>query len=217
MKTLIAIPCMDMVHTEFMKSLLGMRPAGEARYGLTSSSLVYDARNTLARQAIDEGYDRILWLDSDMDFQPDLMQRLSADLDEGRDFVCGLYFKRKAPILPVCYKNVGFFNDDAGKSTPVAVCYEDYPRDQVFEVNGCGFGAVMHTVDILKKAVETFGLPFSPVLGFGEDLSFCMRLTKLGVKMYCDSSIKVGHIGWGPITEDTYLATRNEKITERVD
>lgn len=218
MKTLIAIPCMDMVHTEFMKSLLGMKPVGECRYALTASSLVYDARNSLVRQAIEENCDRILWLDSDMTFSPNLMIQLAADLDEGREIVSGMYFKRRSPVMPVCYKEIGYFKDESnGRSTPVALSYEDYPQDQIFECKGFGFGACMHTVDIARRVVEEFGLPFSPILGFGEDLSFCMRLTKLGIKIWCDSAIKLGHIGSGAITEAVYLAEKAKPITERAD
>lgn len=217
MKTLIAIPCLDMVHVEFMRSLLGMKPVGECRYSLTASSLVYDARNTLARQAIEEHYDRILWLDSDMDFKPDLLEKLAADLDEGHKIVSGLYFKRKAPVLPVCYSEVGVFKDDKGNATPAALCYEDYPRDELFQCKGFGFGAVLHDVDILKDVVEQFGLPFSPLLGFGEDLSFCMRLSKMGVNLYCDSRIKLGHVGYGTITEDIYLAQKAKPLVERAE
>ena len=95
MKTLICIPCMDMVHTEFMKSLLAMRRPGETKIVISQSSLIYDARNNMARQAVKGGFDRVMWLDSDMSFEPDLMERLSARLDEGCDFVSGLYFTRK--------------------------------------------------------------------------------------------------------------------------
>ena len=57
MKTLVAIPCMDMVNTLFMRSLLGMRRTGKTEFGIACSSLVYDARNTLARKAIVEKFD----------------------------------------------------------------------------------------------------------------------------------------------------------------
>ena len=33
MKTLIAIPCMDMVHTDFLRSVVGMERSGEVRFG----------------------------------------------------------------------------------------------------------------------------------------------------------------------------------------
>ena len=212
MKTLIAIPAMDMIHTIFFKSVVSLDKVGETAFSLTSSSLVYDARNTLSKKAIEDKCDRILWLDSDMDFQPDLMKRLSADLDEGYEFVTGLYFKRKAPIQPVIYKEVGYYHsEDKKEVTPVALCYEDYPKDSIFEVKGCGFGAVMMTVDLLNRVVAEFGAPFSPILGFGEDLSFCKRVTHIGGKMYCDSRVKMGHVGQGTITEDTYFATRGDR------
>ena len=205
MKTLIAIPCMDMVHTVFLKSLLGMKRIGASAFSLSASSLIYDARNGLAKQAVTEGFDRILWLDSDMDFSPDLMERLSADLDEGREFVTGLYFTRKVPIKPNIFESCGYFHDDEkDEVTPLAVNYFKYPKDTIFPIAACGFGGVMMTTDLVKRVGEKFGLPFSPILGFGEDLSFCSRARQLGVELYCDSRIKMGHVGLGTITEETY-------------
>lgn len=209
MKTLIALPCMDMVHTIFMKSLMSMNRVGNCGFAFSCSSLIYDARNTLAKQAVTEGYDRVLWLDSDMDFQPDLLEKLSADMDEGRELVSGLYFKRKAPVKPVIYKSLGYYKDpDADGVTPVAVAYEDYPQDSVFAIAACGFGGCLVSTDLIKRVGDKFGLPFSPVMGFGEDLSFCSRVSQLGVEMFCDSRVKMGHVGLGTITENTYLSMK---------
>lgn len=209
MRTLIAIPCMDMVHTIFMKSLISMDRVGECQFGISCSSLIYDARNTLAKKAVIEGFDRVLWLDSDMDFEPDLLKRLSADMDEGREMVSGIYFKRKVPIIPVVYKEVGYFHSkELDEVTPIAVSYEDYPKDEIFKVAGCGFGACLVSVDLIKRVGDEFGLPFSPIMGFGEDLSFCSRVNQLGVEIFCDSRVKLGHVGLGTITEQTYLQTR---------
>lgn len=209
MKTLIALPCMDMVHTIFLKSLLSMDRIGQCGFAFSCSSLIYDARNQLAKQAVNEGYDRVLWLDSDMDFQPDLLKQLSADMDEGREFVTGLYFKRKAPVKPVIYKSLGFYKDEGVEGvTPVAVPYEDYPQDSIFTIAACGFGGCLVSVDLINRVGQKFGLPFSPVMGFGEDLSFCTRVTELGVEMFCDSRVKMGHVGLGTITEETYLSMR---------
>jgi len=209
MKTLIAIPCMDMVHTTFLRSVLGMNRVGECRFSITCSSLIYDARNNLAKQAVTEGFDRVLWLDSDMDFDADLLTRLSADLDEGREMVSGLYFKRRAPIVPVCYKEVGYYHSkELDEVTPIAIPYGDYPQNDIFKVAGVGFGGVLMTVDLIKKVAEKFGLPFSPIMGFGEDLSFCTRVNDVGSEIFCDSRVKMGHVGLGTITEETYLQTR---------
>ena len=209
MKTMIAIPCMDTVNTVFLKSALLLERVGDTRVGITYSSLVYDARNILAKQALDGGFDRVLWLDSDMDFQPDLMKRLAADMDEGMEYVSGLYFTRKAPIKPTAYSAVGY---EQGTDIPVAVSMEDYPEDAVFEVKATGLGACMMTTDLIKRVADNFGLPFSPILGFGEDLSFCMRATNLGAKLYCDSRVKLGHVAHWMVTEDTFKEGRMTAI-----
>lgn len=211
MKYLVGIPCMDSVHTDFFRSVIGMARLPDTRFTLTMSSLIYDARNSIAKQAMLENYDRILWLDSDMSFDWDLMQKLAADMDEGREFVCGLYFKRKPPIAPVVYKKIGHLELENGGVKPFAVPFEDYPRDQIFPIEGAGFGACMVSVPLIKRVVDKFGLPFSPILGFGEDLSFCARAKEVGAELWCDSRIKLGHIGSAVFNEELYLSTLEAK------
>lgn len=202
MKTLIAIPCMSMVHTMFMASLIQLKVEGEIEFSMTDSSLIYDARNRLSQKAVEEGFDRVLWLDSDMTFDRDTFQKLSKRMDEGYNIVSGLYFKRRDPILPVVYKECGSYEKD-GDTLPIAREYSDYP-DGIFEIAGCGFGCVMMSTKVLKEVAETYGLPFSPILGFGEDLSFCCKASKLGYKLYCDSGVKLGHVGNYIFTEKDF-------------
>ena len=209
MKTLVAVPCLDMVQTSFMNSLLRLMSVDETQISFRVSSLVYDSRNLLAGEAVSQGYDRILFLDSDMVFQPDLLIRLSKDMDEGRDYVCGLFFRRKPPYKPVIYKDLHYHRDGLKLDMKLEP-YLDYPQNEIFEVAGSGFGAVMMTTELVNKVGDKFGYPFSPEMGFGEDLSFCWRVKQLGIPMYCDSSVKVGHVGMGTISEETYFATRGD-------
>lgn len=205
MKTLIAIPCMDMIQTQFVRSLLSLRITGECQISFGVGSLVYDSRNQLAGKAINEGFDRVLWLDSDMTFGPDLMERLSQRLDEGREFVSGLYFRRKKPLLPCLFSAVA-------PEGPVAEPIEAYEPDSVFQIAGAGFGAVMMTTDLIRRVGEKYGYPFSPVIALAEDLSFCWRAGQLGAALWCDSSIKLGHVGYFEITEDTYKRMEGEPV-----
>lgn len=203
MKTLVALPCMDHVHTAFMESLLKLQPVGECEFGITCSSLIYDARNTLTKKAIDGKFDRILWLDSDMVFAPSLMRDLSADLDDGREFVSALCFTRRPPTAPVIFKNTGY--KQVGRElTPFAEKYMDYPKNSVFEVKAVGLGAAMMTTRLVKQIYAEYGQPFTPQPGFGEDLSFCIKCEQSGIPVYCDSRIKVGHIGQVVYGEDAY-------------
>lgn len=209
LRTFIAVPCMDMVQTNFMESMLGLMMRGDCQVSFTKNSLIYDARNILAGRAIAGGFDRILWLDSDMVFSRDLLIRLSKDLDDGKEIVSAVYFKRKPPFTPICYKTLEYSekeNEPVYKLEP----YLDYPKDEVFKAAGCGFGAVMMTTELVAKVAARFGFPFSPMMGMGEDLTFCWRVGQLGVPIWCDSRIKVGHAGVMTVTEDTYLTSQQE-------
>ena len=195
MRTLIAIPCMDMVHAAFLRSLLSLEVSGEVQYTFAQSSLIYDGRNQLAGVALEGGFDRVLWLDSDMQFDRYLFRRMSEHLDMGREMVTGLYFTRRTPIRPVIYKNMYFTHEDPRFPTPHADNFDDYPRDELFQVEACGFGCVMTSTALLSRVKDRFGLPFSPTSGWGEDMSFCGRVRELGEPIWCDSSIKLGHVG----------------------
>lgn len=196
MKTLILIPCFDMLPAHFLRSLLQMQIIGEVGYDIATSSLIYDARNQLAQHAISGGYDYALWLDSDTLPPSEALWKLKVATEEGYDMVSGLYFQRKPPFGPTIYKRLELMQLDGGKLDPVAEQYTDYPRGELFEIQGCGFGCTFMTVDLLRRVTDQFGiLPFMPVGGFGEDLSFCMRARRAGAKIGCDSSVRCGHVG----------------------
>ncbi len=206
MKTLIAIPCMDMIHADFVRSLLSLEISGEVQYTFAQSSLIYDARNQLAEIAVKGGFDRVLWLDSDMQFPASTFRRLHEHLDLGAEMATGLYFGRRPPFGPIIYRDVRL--EDRGERflAPVAESFDDYPRDEVFDVAACGFGCVMTGVDLLCRVAEKYGPPFTPVSGLGEDLSFCMRVRDLGAQIRCDSSLTLGHVGLMVYTEESFRA-----------
>ena len=195
MRTMIAIPCMDMLHADFFRSCVGLEVSGEVQWTTAQNSLIYDSRNKLAEIAIDGDFDRILWLDSDMIFDRYLFRRLSEHLDQGREMISGLYFSRKPPVHPVIYSRLRRDPIPTGGYAAAADSFDDYDRDSLFEIAGCGFGAVMMTVDLIRQIRDRYGPPFSPTLGFGEDLAFCLRAAWLEKTIWCDSSIKLGHVG----------------------
>ena len=197
MKTLIAIPCMDVIEADFVECLANLRHVGDVDIKFLKASLVYDARNQITKYAIDKGgYDYVLWLDSDMTFEPDLMEKLLADMEpeDGpkRQAVSGLCFGRRPPFKPCIYKSLDV-QQQGQMIYPKAEVYLDYPRDQLFEVAACGFACVMMRMDVLE-AMGIYGVPFFPIGGLGEDLTFCWRAQKIDVKFHCDSRLKIGHI-----------------------
>lgn len=196
-----------MVHTSFYASSIQLHPVGQIEMVIERCSLTYDARNSITIKAIENGADRILMIDSDMTFEPDLMQRMSARIDEGCDMVCGLFFKRSLPTSPVIYKQLEPPAEVGDKLESQIIAYTDYPKDALFEVEGCGFGAVMMTTELAKAVWETYKEPaFTPYHWCGEDMTFCYKVRKMGRKIWCDSSIKVGHLGQVEFNEQTWLS-----------
>lgn len=195
MKTLIAIPCMDMMHSAFVRCLCRMNKIGDVEYGILAGSLIYDARNELAKRAADGDFDYVLWLDSDMVFNPDLMERLLDDLND-RKMVSGIYYKRKQLHTPVIYRTCEVNLTEDGKKLPEAEPYLRYPESSVFPIAACGFGCVMMKTCLIREVMAQLGpWPFMPYAGFGEDLSFCLRVNAVGETIYADSRVQLGHIG----------------------
>lgn len=203
-KTLIAVPAHEMIHARFAESLMNLeKPAGTG-FAMITNTLIYTARNLIAYEAVKAGFDQVLWLDSDMIIPSDALIRLSDDMTDGRELVSALYFTRKDPFVPCIHSDITWEIKSDGWVNTSGDIYKDYPRDQVFEIAGCGFGCVMTSAALLKKMIDKYGAPFYPLMGMGEDTSFCFRAGKDGVKMYCDSRVKVGHIGSKVFDEDYY-------------
>ena len=215
-KTLIGIPCMDKLDTQFFASVLKMKRVGDIHFDIKKGSMIYDARNEIAVDAITQETDRVLMIDSDMRFDSDMMERMSARIDQGCEMVCGIFFKRVIPTAPVIYKQlIPPAKSDNGKLIPNVVIYEDYPKDALFEVEGCGVGAVMMTTELIKAVWDAWQQPsFMPLPWCGEDMAFCYKARMLGRKIWCDSSIKVGHLGQVEFNERTYLSQQAESKQE---
>lgn len=196
MKVLIAVPCMEQVAAEFAQSLATLNKRGECAVSFVIGSLIYDSRNKLAKQALAMGADVLVFFDSDMTFSADTLERLLKHIEDDKDIVSGLYFKRRPPYTPVLYKSL----EANGKAED----FVDYPQNSLFKVEGCGFGCVAINTKVLYEIALSCGNWFEPLEHYGEDLSFCYRAKQRGIDIYCDSSIKLGHIGHAVITEEAY-------------
>ena len=204
MKTMIAVPSMDQVPVQFCQSLAVMNKTGECGVAFQVGSLIYTSRNKLAMLAIEKECDYVLWLDSDMTFPADVLEKLLNNKDKG-DIVTGVYYRRVEPYRPVLYKKL--------EATDEGCRFEDYLdiKDKPFEVAGCGFGCVLTPVSVLVDVLAKFGDLFTPLVGMGEDLAFCWRARQCGYKIVADPSIYLGHIGHYTVDKGFYEAYRKAK------
>ena len=206
MKTLIVVPCMDQVPARFAQALAMLQKDGECAVAFQIGSLIYDSRNALAKKAIQMAADFVLWLDSDMVFPPDTLQRMMKTMKErGIDILTGLYYRRVPPYSPVIFDKLEIREDGIGADWTNFV---DVPKE-LFKVGGCGFGCVLMRTDVLMSVAATNGgRMFDPYTGLGEDLALCWRARKAGYEIWCDPELSLGHVGNVVITHDYYDALK---------
>lgn len=202
-KILIAIPAYGNVPVPFVGCLIRLlfhRIEGyEYRLQFIQDSLIYAARNELARVALQDNCDYILWIDSDMTFPENALEVLLGDLNSGngRDMVTALYFTRQGDHKPVIYYDV----DPELKARSI----KKYPEDMVFPIDGCGFGFCLMRIKVIEDVAQGYaGALFSPLEGLGEDLSFCYRLNQIGGLIWADTRVKCGHIGAKEFREEDF-------------
>lgn len=194
-KILICVPSMDMVAAGFAQSLAMLQKGGnETAIMFQVGSLIYEARNKLAKQAIKMGADWTMWFDSDMIFPPETMLKL---LEHNAPIVSGAYFRRSPPYHLVAFDECDTKNrkwSDLKLPTETVKC------------GGVGFGCVLVKTEVLFDVAAKFKTWFEPMNGFGEDLSFCWRARDCGYDILLDPKISCGHVGNIVVNESFYKA-----------
>lgn len=165
---------------------------------VVTNTFVSEARNMLADGVLSSASDDdlALWIDSDMVFNFDDMDRLIKSFDASDyDILSGLYFTRneKDERVPLIY----FASDEKNKfitGKPV-----DLPKEGIVKVDGVGFGFLVMKASVLKKLKsehdKIFGWCYHDGEFVGEDITFCQRAAEAGFKIGVDLSIKLGHYG----------------------
>lgn len=159
---------------------------------IEAGTLVYLARDRLAKYAINGDFTHVLWLDSDMVYNDDIVDDLQFS---GKDFVSGICHSRRRPYQSCLFSEYW--------PHPTRYDCTAYPSN-TFEVAACGFACVWMTAALLRQVVLKFDNPFVPTQYFGEDVAFCDRARQLGFKIYAEPGVRCGHIGHVTIYPEDY-------------
>lgn len=143
-------------------------------------------RERLMANALKAEATHILWLDDDMTFPPDTLQRLLA---HDKDFVAAQGVTKKVPAEPTAMALDG------------NRCFSDKSKTGLEEIIHVGLAvALMKTDRLHALRAPNFLQEWSEEhQGYGgEDTYFCRKLRReLGVKIYLDHDLsrEVGHVG----------------------
>lgn len=140
------------------------------------------ARSDAIRMAKEFRAETLLFIDSDMEFEPDAYRKL---LKTKGDIVCGLFWNRVSPSYPtICVKKR---NDDGTDRLETI-----QPDGTVQDVDAVGMAFTL----IRKPVIEWAEYPAFQHLGaISEDYVFCLKARKDGFSIRCDTSLQIGHRG----------------------
>ena len=175
-------------------------------------------RNDTTANFLDETRCRwLLWVDADMGFAPDSVERLIASADrKDRPVMGGLCFglrrehtdpdtnAERFRTFPTIYA-WREFHDRVGFEVHV-----DYPRDQVVPVSATGAAFMLIHRGALEKVRRNDGdnwftqvtHPTGPTT-FSEDMSFCVRMAAADIPVHVDTSVKTSHDKGGIFLDET--------------
>lgn len=186
---LLGMPTVGKIPTKTAISLLQTVKKGAVEPLLVEGSLVYDSRDQIATFAVNNGYDYVLYADSDMIFSADDLNKLIA---HDADIVSGLYVTRHGEQKNVAYKKI-ITRRRFPYRQPELI--NDTLTSGYSEIAAVGFGFVLIKTSAIKSMLKRYKSLFEPRWGVGEDIAFCLRAKKCGYKIYIDRDVKLGHIG----------------------
>jgi hypothetical protein len=188
-RLLIALPVYGAVEPDTAHSL-ALTMADLAASGVVDAlrlvrceaTILPQGRMDLAQEAINEGADRVLWVDADMRFKPANVRKLLAhDLD-----VVGVTYPKRRPPHEMTAQDL------TGERIT--------PGDGLIEANHIGFGLTLTKTSVFQALPKPwFAFPWieDDDAFMGEDIFFARKARAHGFRVFIDreASQGIGHVG----------------------
>jgi GT2 family glycosyltransferase len=146
---------------------------------------IHDNRNQVIEAAKKEGSSHVMFIDYDQTFP---VNGIAILLSRNKDIIGGCYNKRTLPLQTTVMASV-----DGG---PIRLLNPDEVPKEPFRCTTVPTGFMLIKMEAIKK-IEPPYFSFDPFEGklVGEDVYFCRKANMAGVEVWCDPTIKIGHIG----------------------
>lgn len=179
-----------------------------------SSANVSQPRNKLTATFLDDyDADWLLWIDSDMSFEADALERLLVHADPERaPIVGGLCFgSENGKLFPTLWQWAEYA-DGPHKGKIVTQRSTEYPPNAMLQVGATGAAFLLIHRTALEKIRER---EFNAVFPFfqetelagnacGEDITFCLRAGICGIPVFVNTGVAIGHHKSQLLTADLF-------------
>lgn len=194
---IILVPARELIERPCEKALSTLEERGFEVRRVFGQSVISWARSRMATQALSDGFDELMWIDADIVFNPDDVQRLRS---HNLPIVGGVYPKKGGGnfawrlssgkheillgkgggVIPVIYIGTGFLYTQR-------IVYEKIAEH--FKLPQC-LNNIVPYFDLTSAK-----LPSGGMIHLTDDYSFCERASQCGFKIMADAYIRLEHIG----------------------
>lgn len=165
---------------------------GELGVYTVNGTLIFDQRQKLAKAALDDGCDYVLWIDSDMRFPKNTIERL---LKHDKP-ICGVNATTRTIPVKATAK---YLKIDLEEKTNTWLQVSSKGKTGIERVASIGCGVMLVKREVFEKTPEPwfwfYQLPGEKVLG--EDVHFCIAAQDAGFETWVDHGLsnEIGHVG----------------------
>ena len=211
----VCTPARDMVHANYTFCLVNMvafhtiNTMDAVALKINQGTLIQNQRADLCLEAMGEGCSHVRFIDSDMTFPQDMVQRLLA---HDKDIVATNCARRRMPTGPTAQRTLPDGSRELIYTMPESTGLE--------EVESIGMGVMLIKRKVFESLTEPwFETPWrTDKRGYiGEDVFFCRKAAAAGFKIYIDHDVskEIGHIGTFEFKHDhTWVMRDLEKAKE---
>lgn len=201
-KIAILVPVSLYIEPACEKSLRQLEEDGIKVYRQYGFSAIDQGRCVMAQLAINDGYEHLFWIDSDISFYwKDVYKIINRNRNNEYPFITGAYTVKGWPVLTTKFfeeDEVIHFGVDNGGLQYIrwGATGFMYTHKYVYEDIVIRYG--MKSVKIWGGQYTVYPWFFPMILGdqyVGEDFSFCERANNAGFKIFCDTTVELSHIG----------------------
>ena len=199
-RCVILVPFATYIAPACEQGLIELQRRGYQVWRVGGYAAIDQGRNQLATDALAAGFEETFWIDSDIEFHPDAIERLRS---YGLPITSGVYARKGFRALG-CQTLPGTAKLGVGKGG--GLCEILYAGAGFLHVRGEVYRTIQERL-ALPVCNERFGKPmvpfFQPMVHtseaapwyLAEDYAFCERARQCGFKIMADTSIRLWHIG----------------------
>lgn len=178
---LIGTPSRDLVNATFTFDMVQLVRNSKDVYFVTAfGTYLQNLRTELVNVALQSKASHILFVDSDMRFPPNALNRL---LNHNLDFIAANYRQRMKDQWTAC-QGEEFINS--------------VHKSGLQEVDVVGFGLTLIKTSVFEKVPQPwFAMPFDGNKFVGEDVFFCHQAKGVGFEIFIDHDLsqEIKHTG----------------------